>query len=138
VPEWAGNVGLVYATDLSSQYGATGRLDVSYQSGRSSLLAPQNPAYFVAGGYVLTNLHFNLKLHDGWSVSLDVDNAFNRFAVLSIQADDSNLVETQTPARPRTVRPGAYEAVLEWPDGLVRLNARVFGSARLLLGRCDC
>jgi len=106
VPQWTGRVGLLYASPIGSRYNATARIDLSYESGRSSLVAPQNPAYFVSGGYALTNLHFNLDRKDGWGVSLDVDNLFNRFAVLSIQVEDSNLVETQTPARPRTISLG--------------------------------
>jgi len=106
VPQWSGNAGVIYQASLGPHYNATGRLDVTYQSSRSSLVAPQNPAYFVAGGYVLTNLHFNLDRLDGWGASLDVDNVFNRFAVLSVQAADSNLIETQTPARPRTISVG--------------------------------
>jgi outer membrane receptor protein involved in Fe transport len=106
VPQWTGRVGLLYASPIGSRYNATARIDLSYESGRSSLVAPQNPAYFVSGGYALTNLHFNLGRKDGWGVSLDVDNLFNRFAVLSIQVEDSNLVETQTPARPRTISLG--------------------------------
>jgi iron complex outermembrane receptor protein len=106
VPQWTGRVGLLYASPIGSRYNATARVDLSYESGRSSLVAPQNPAYFVSGGYALTNLHFNLDRKDGWGVSLDVDNLFNRFAVLSIQVEDSNLVETQTPARPRTISLG--------------------------------
>jgi iron complex outermembrane receptor protein len=106
VPQWTGRVGLLYATPFGSRYNATARIDLSYESGRSSLVTPQNPAYFVSGGYALTNLHFNLDRNDGWGISMDVDNLFNRFAVLSVQAEDSNLIETQTPARPRTISLG--------------------------------
>jgi iron complex outermembrane recepter protein len=103
VPQWTGRVSLLCATPIGSRYDATARIDLSYETGRSSLVTPQNPAYFVSGGYALTNLHFNLDRNDGWGISMDVDNLFNRFAVLSVQAEDSNLIETQTPARPRTI-----------------------------------
>jgi iron complex outermembrane recepter protein len=106
VPQWTGNVGLICATPVGSRYNATARIDLSYESARSSLVTPQNPAYFVSGGYALTNLHFNLDRNDGWGISMDVGNLFNRFAVLSVQAEDSNLIETQTPARPRTISLG--------------------------------
>jgi iron complex outermembrane receptor protein len=106
VPQWTGRVGLLCSTPIGSRYNATARIDLSYESGRSSLVTPQNPAYFVSGGYALTNLHFNLHRHDGWGISMDVDNLFNRFSVLSVQAEDSNLIETQTPARPRTISLG--------------------------------
>jgi iron complex outermembrane receptor protein len=106
VPQWTGRVGLLCATPIGSRYNATTRIDLSYESGRSSLVTPQNPAYFVSGGYALTNLHFNLDRNDGWGISMDVGNLFNRFAVLSVQAEDSNLIETQTPARPRTISLG--------------------------------
>jgi outer membrane receptor protein involved in Fe transport len=106
VPQWTGRVGLLCASPIGSRYNATARVDLSYESGRSSLVAPQNPAYFLSGGYALTNLHFNVDGKDGWGVTLDVDNLFNRFAVQSIQAEDSNLIETQTPARPRTISLG--------------------------------
>jgi iron complex outermembrane receptor protein len=106
VPEWTGDVGLIYKQPLGTHYTAVGRLDFSYQSGRSSVVAPQNPAYFVARAYELVNLHLNLDRKDGWGVFLDVDNVFNKFAELSVQAEDSNLIETMTPARPLTVTLG--------------------------------
>jgi iron complex outermembrane recepter protein len=106
VPQWTGRVGLLYATPFGSRYNATARIDLSYESGRSSLVTPQNPAFFVSGDYALTNLHFNFDRNDGWGISMDVDNLFNRFAILSVQAEDSNLIETQTPARPRTISLG--------------------------------
>jgi outer membrane receptor protein involved in Fe transport len=99
-------VGLIYKQPLGTQYTAVGRLDFSYQSGRSSVVPPQNPAYFVARAYELVNLHLNLDRKDGWGVFLDVDNVFNKFAELSVQAEDSNLIETMTPARPLTMTLG--------------------------------
>jgi outer membrane receptor protein involved in Fe transport len=102
VPEWTGNLGLIYKKSLGTRYIANGRLDFSYESGRSSIVPPQSPAYFTAGAYQLVNLHLNLDRSDGWSLFFDVDNVFNKFAVLSVQAEDSNLIETVTPARPLT------------------------------------
>ena len=106
VPEWTGDVGLIYKQSFGTQYTAVSRLDFSYQSGRSSAVPPQNPAYFVASAYELVNLHFNLDRKDGWGVFLDIDNVFNKFAELSVQAADSNLIETMTPARPLTMTLG--------------------------------
>ena len=102
VPEWTGTLGLAYKQSLETRYSVTGRLDVSYQSGRSSVVPPQNTAYFTAKAYALSNLHLNFDRQDGWGVSIDIDNLFNKFAVLSVQTEDSNLIESVTPARPRT------------------------------------
>jgi iron complex outermembrane receptor protein len=106
VPEWTGTLGLAYNGSLGTRYTIMGRLDTSYQSGRSSVVAPQNPAYFRTKGYALTNFHLNLDRTDGWGASLDIDNLFSKFAELSVQAEDSNLIETVTPARPLTVSLG--------------------------------
>jgi iron complex outermembrane recepter protein len=103
VPEWTGTLGLAYKGSLGTRYTIMGRLDTSYQSGRSSVVPPQNPAYFRTKGYALTNFHLNLDRKDGWGVSLDIDNLFNKLAELSVQAEDSNLIETETPARPLTI-----------------------------------
>jgi outer membrane receptor protein involved in Fe transport len=70
---------------------------------------PQNPAYFTAKAYTLTNFHLNFDRKDGWGVSMDIDNLFNRFAELSVQTEDSNLIETVTPARPLTLRLGVMQ-----------------------------
>ncbi len=106
VPEWTGNLDLVYKEHLGARYTATGRLDFAFQSGRSSVVPPQNSAYFTARAYELVNLHVNLDRNDGWGAFLDVDNVFNKFAVLSVQTEDSNLIETETPARPLTISLG--------------------------------
>ena len=106
VPEWTATLGLAYRESLGTRYTIMGRLDTSYQSGRSSVVPPQNPAYFRTKGYALTNVHLNLDRKDGWGVSLDIDNLFNKFAELSVQAEDSNLIETVTPARPLTISLG--------------------------------
>ncbi len=106
VPEWTANAGFTYKQPVGVEYTVSERLDVSYQSGRSSIVTPQNPAYFVTKAYSLVNLHFDLDRQDGWGVSLDVDNVFNEFAALSVQVEDSNLIETVTPARPLTITLG--------------------------------
>jgi outer membrane receptor protein involved in Fe transport len=106
VPEWTGTLGLAYNGSLGTRYTIMGRLDTSYQSGRSSVVAPQNPAYFRTKGYALTNFHLNLDRTDGWGASLDIDNLFSKFAELSVQAEDSNLIETVTPERPLTISVG--------------------------------
>jgi iron complex outermembrane receptor protein len=106
VPQWTGDFGLIYRRAFGPQYTGVGRLDFSYQSGRSSVVPPQNPAFFVAKAYEMVNLHFNLDRGDGWNLFLDVDNVFNKFASLSVQAEDSNLIETMTPARPLTMSLG--------------------------------
>jgi iron complex outermembrane recepter protein len=106
VPEWTGTLGLAYKRSLGTRYTMVGRLDASYQSGRSSVVPRQNPAYFTAKAYALANFHLNLDRQDGWGVSIGIDNLFNRFAELSVQSEDSNLIDTVTPARPLTVSLG--------------------------------
>ena len=103
VPEWTGTLGFAYGRPLGARYTITGRLDTSYQSGRSSVVPPQSPAYFNIKGYALSNVHLNIERKDGWGTSLNIDNLFNRFAELSVQTEDSNLIETVTPARPLTI-----------------------------------
>jgi iron complex outermembrane receptor protein len=109
VPAWTGTLALVYKLSLGTRYTVQGSLDVSYQSGRSSVVPPQNPAFFTANAYTLANFHFNLDRQDGWGVSMDIDNLFNRFAELSVQTEDSNLIETVTPARPLTISLGVIK-----------------------------
>ena len=109
VPAWTGTVALIYKRPLGTRYTVEGRIDASYQSGRSSVVPPQNPAYFTAKAYTLANLHFNFDRKDGWGVSMDIDNLFNRFAELSVQTEDSNLIETVTPARPLTISLGVIK-----------------------------
>jgi iron complex outermembrane recepter protein len=109
VPAWTGTLALVYKRPLGTRYTVEGRIDASYQSGRSSVVPPQNPAYFTAKAYTLTNFHLNFDRKDGWGVSMDIDNLFNRFAELSVQTEDSNLIETVTPARPLTLRLGVMK-----------------------------
>jgi iron complex outermembrane receptor protein len=109
VPAWTGTLALVYKRPLGTRYTLEGRIDASYQSGRSSVVPPQNPAYFTSKAYTLANLHLNLDRKNGWGVSMDIDNLFNRFAELSVQTEDSNLIETVTPARPLTISLGVIK-----------------------------
>lgn len=106
VPEWTANTSLVKKHSFGNGYLATARIDASYQSGRASLVQKQSSAYFVTRDYELVNAHFGVAGPTGWSVSLDIENCFNRFAELSAKAEDANLVETVTAARPRTISIG--------------------------------
>jgi len=106
VPEWTANSSLSYRHHLCSHYSMTERIDVSYESSRSTVVPPQNPAYFVTKPYELVDLHFQLDRADGWGLFVDVENVFNRYAELSAQPSDSNLITTITAARPLTVTLG--------------------------------
>jgi len=106
VPEWTATASLIYKRSLGARSSLLVRYDTSYESGRSSIVPPQNPAYFVTKSYVLSNLHLTVECKGGWSAYMDIDNIFNRFAELSAQPQDSNLVHTITAARPRTVTLG--------------------------------
>jgi iron complex outermembrane recepter protein len=106
VPEWTANVSLSYRQHPSRNYSVTERVDVSYESSRSTVVPPQNPAYFVTRPYNLVDLHFQVDRADGWGLIAGVENAFNRYAELSAQPADANLITTITAARPRTVTLG--------------------------------
>ena len=106
VPRWTSNASLIYETHLSPHYTATGRLDLTSQSSRTSVVPPQNPAYFVTSPYALVDMHMRVDRDDGWGASIDVDNLFNSYAELSAQSDDANLVRSITAARPLTVTLG--------------------------------
>jgi iron complex outermembrane receptor protein len=106
VPEWTATASLIYKHSLGARSSFLARYDASYESGRSSIVPPQNSAYFVTKSYVLGNLHLTLECKGGWSAYMDIDNIFNRFAELSAAPQDSNLVQTITAARPRTVTLG--------------------------------
>ena len=58
--------------------------------------APQLLPFLVA-------LHLGVDHNDSWSIQLAVDNLCNSYAPLSAKALDSNLVESITAARPRTL-----------------------------------
>ncbi len=106
VPQWTANASLLYRQTLNSDYSASARLDATYQSSRSSVVPPQNPAYFVSKSYELVDLHVRLDRADGWAATLDVDNLLDSYAELSAQSSDSNLIGTITAARPRTITLG--------------------------------
>jgi len=106
VPAWTANAGVIYRRNLSGAFDATARVDFAYQSGRSTVVMPQNPAYFVSEPYKLVDLHLRLDAPDGWGVSADITNLFNRYAQLSAQPADANLVTTITAARPLTITLG--------------------------------
>ncbi len=103
VPDWTASASASYTTDLGRSLHLTTRLDGTYQSSRGSLVTPQNPAYFVIKSYALLDLHLRLDRGTAWQLGLDVDNVLGSFSPLSGRAEDSNLVETITPARPRTI-----------------------------------
>jgi outer membrane receptor protein involved in Fe transport len=87
----------------SRNYSVTEWVDVSYQSSRSTVVPPQNPAYFVTKPYELVDLHFQVDRADGWGLTAGVENLFDRYAELSAQPSDANLITTITAARPRTL-----------------------------------
>ena len=102
VPKWTANASASYTRAMADGFSLTTRLDYSFQSSRSNIVAEQNPAYFTIKGSNLTNLHLELA-RDTWNVSLHVDNLFNVFAPLSAKTLDSNLIRTVTAAPPRTI-----------------------------------
>lgn len=106
VPEWTAHAALSYRQQPSRRYTLTERIDVSYQSSRSTVVPPQNPAYFTTKPYELVDFHLLLDRADGWELTAGVENMFNRYAELSAQASDANLVTTITAARPRTILVG--------------------------------
>lgn len=103
VPKWTANASLIYLQHFGGRYTLTERADLSYQSSRSTVVPPQNPAYFVAKPHELVDLHLRLDRADGWGLFADIENVFNRYAELSAQAADANLITTITAARPLTV-----------------------------------
>ena len=55
------------------------------------------------GAWWLINSTLGMKVTPAFEVRFIIDNVFNKFAELSVQAEDSNLIETMTPARPLTM-----------------------------------
>lgn len=102
VPDWALNGSISYSWLLDG-FNLGARLGGAYQSARRSLATPQNPAYFIIEAYSLFGLHLSMDRGSGWQIGLDVDNLFDSFSELSGRSEDSNLINTVTPARPRTV-----------------------------------
>jgi len=102
-PKWTVNTGLTYARQITAALRGTARLDYTYHSSSSDLVAIQNPAYFVITASNLVALHLGVDHNDSWSVQLAVDNLCNSYVPLSAKALDSNQVESITAARPRTL-----------------------------------
>jgi outer membrane receptor protein involved in Fe transport len=102
-PNWTANGSISYLIPLDDGFNFSARLDGNYQSSRGDMVATQNPAYFVIKQYALFDLHLKLDRGANWSVGLDVTNLANSFAELSGRPEDSNLINTVTPARPRTI-----------------------------------
>lgn len=103
VPKWTANADLSCSHRVPAGLLLRVRMDYSYQSSRSNIVAQNNPAYFVIRGSELTNLHVELARDDDWTVGLHIDNLFDAFAPLSAKALDSNLIRTVTAAPPRTI-----------------------------------
>jgi len=103
VPAWTANWSAEYACPLSGQMIVTAGIDGSYQSGKSDLVATQNPAYFRIGSATLLAAHLSLARGEDWRISLDVSNLLDSYAPLSARALDSNFAKTIVAARPRTI-----------------------------------
>jgi iron complex outermembrane receptor protein len=106
VPDWTLNASADHVAQLGRGYRLSTRIDGAYQSARGSLVARANPAYLRIKSYALFSAHLALDDEGPWQVRLDIENLLDRFAQLSGRAEDSNLVPTVTPARPRTVSLG--------------------------------
>jgi iron complex outermembrane receptor protein len=102
VPEWTTSATLNYVHALDSTRTIDARADYTYQSSRPSVVATASPAYFIIPGGGLTGLHVSVDDDRSWNVGLHVENLFNRYVALSGKSLDGNLVESITPARPRT------------------------------------
>lgn len=107
VPDWTARGGISFKRGVGQHLQLLVRFDGVYQSSRATAVAMANPAYFRLPGYSLFDGHLALVANAKWRVSLDVTNLFNRFAAVSGRTEDSNLVRTITPARPRTIALGA-------------------------------
>jgi len=103
VPNWTATGSVEYIRPVGGGYALSARLDAFYESSRPDIVATQNPAYFVVGSATLFNLHLGLRSDKGWRLGLDVENLFDAYSPLSGQSLDSNLVRSETAARPRTV-----------------------------------
>ena len=101
-PRWTTNLGLAYTHPIAGALRATARLDYTYQSSSSDIVAVQNPAYFSIPGSNLVALHLGVA-RDDWSLQLAVDNLCNSFVPLTAKALDSNLAQSVIAARPRTL-----------------------------------
>jgi outer membrane receptor protein involved in Fe transport len=102
VPDWSGNFSIAWARPLGRNDRLGIRLDAQFQSSRDTTVAKRSAAYERLGGFWLADAHLEFARGRDWQLSLDVTNLFNRYALLSGKALDSNLVQTVTAARPRT------------------------------------
>jgi outer membrane receptor protein involved in Fe transport len=102
VPKWSTNASISFSHPVGD-YLASARLDGSYQSSRHDVVTPLSPTFFIVGPSALFDLHMTLDSRKTWRWGLDVANLFNRYAPQSGKSLDSNLVETEGAARPRTV-----------------------------------
>jgi outer membrane receptor protein involved in Fe transport len=103
VPEWTTNANVSYSRPIGSNLSWTARADYAYQTSRSSVVAKGSPAYFIISAGGLTGLHLSVENERSWTVSLHVENLFDRYVPLSGKALDGNLVDSITAARPRTI-----------------------------------
>jgi outer membrane receptor protein involved in Fe transport len=92
-----------YSRPIGSNLSWTARADYTYQTSRPSVVAKGSPAYFIISAGGLTGLHFSVENERSWTVSLHVENLFDRYVPLSGKALDGNLVDSITAARPRTI-----------------------------------
>jgi iron complex outermembrane receptor protein len=102
-PRWTMNAGLTYSRPITAALRGTARLDYTYHSSSSDLVAVQNPAYFVIPASNLVALHLGMAHNESWSIQLAVDNLCNSYVPLSAKALDSNEAQSITAARPRTL-----------------------------------
>jgi outer membrane receptor protein involved in Fe transport len=101
-PRWTANASLELTQTAPGGVVTHAGIDYTFQSSRVSTVATSSPVYYVIGSSGLTELHVSADL-GRVTTSLRVDNLLNRFAAESAKALDSNLVETVTAARPRTL-----------------------------------
>jgi iron complex outermembrane recepter protein len=103
VPEWTTNANMSYSRPISSSLSWTARADYTYQTSRPSVVAKGSPAYFIVSAGGLTGLHLSVQNERSWTVSLHLENLFDRYVPLSGKALDGNLVDSISAARPRTI-----------------------------------
>lgn len=107
VPPLTANFGVSYSHPLTDKYLFLARVENSYVSSRYSLDFPYgysgNGRYDHLPSYDLTNIRAGVESDDGWSVSLFINNLFNKQADLeymfaeSLPAADFNRIMTNQP-----------------------------------------
>jgi iron complex outermembrane recepter protein len=105
-PRWTANASLELTRTVPGGVVVHAGIDYTFQSSRVSTVAESSLVYYVIGSSGLTDLHISADL-GRVTLSLRVDNLLDGFAPESAKALDSNLVETITAARPRTLWLGA-------------------------------